>query len=416
MAHEPVDGRPIGLLVKIYPKLSETFILEEILGLERLGQRLHIFALEPPTDAIGHDAVARVRSPVTYLPRLAPATVPKLLAAHAALFAAGPLRYLATLRAALGRRGGLGDFVRAGWLTQRLRRAGIDHLHTHFISRPADVGELVARLGVPYSISAHAKDIYLSQPADLRRKLEAARFTVTCTEYNRRALAHRAPQAAIHRMYHGVDLERFHPRLRQPPVGAPLILAVGRLREKKGFDTLIDACRILRRQGVPFRCDIVGYGEEHAALERRIDEAGLFGQVMLAGKLPREAVIERYACASAFVQPSRIGHDGDRDGIPNVLLEAMAMQVAVVATCVSGIPELVRHEETGLLVEPDHAPALANAVGRLLGDTALRARLGEAGRRAVAAGFDNDRNLQLLRHLLENLDERSVPAPVAAPV
>jgi glycosyltransferase involved in cell wall biosynthesis len=414
MAQFPDDSRPVGLLVKTYPKLSETFILEEILGLERLGQRLHIFALEAPTDAVMHDAVARVQAPVSYLPRFAPGAVAQLLRAHATLFAAAPLRYLAALRFARRRRGGLADFVRAGWLAQRLRRAGIGHLHTHFISRPADIGEMVARLGVPFSISAHAKDIYLSAPADLRRKLHAARFTVTCTEYNRSALANHAPRAAIHRMYHGVDLGRFHPRLRAAAPGPPLILAVGRLREKKGFDTLIEACRLLHRRRVDFRCDIVGYGEEHTALERQIGEAGLFGRVVLAGKLPREAVIERYACASVFVQPSRIGHDGDRDGIPNVLLEAMAMQVAVVSTCVSGIPELVRHEDTGLLVEPDQAATLADAIARLLGDAALRARLGDAARRAVTAGFDNDRNLHLLRHLLENRDECPVTAPVPA--
>ncbi|NMG75569.1 glycosyltransferase [Aromatoleum diolicum] len=408
------DGRPIGLLVKIYPKLSETFILEEILGLERLGQRLHIFALAPPTDAIHHDAVARVRAPVSYLPMPALATAGQFLCAHARLFAAAPLRYLGALRAALARDGGLIDFLRAGWLTRRLQQAGIGHLHTHFISRPADIGELVSKLGLPFSISAHAKDIYLSDPADLARKLRQARFTVTCTEYNRHTLARHAPDAVLHRMYHGVDFERFSPRLREVPSDPPLILAVGRLREKKGFDTLIEAARILRDDGFAFRCEIVGYGEEHARLDGLIAAAGLRGQVVLAGKLPRDEVIARYAGATVFVQPSRIGQDGDRDGIPNVLLEAMAMQLAVISTIVSGIPELVRDEETGLLVDPDHPTALARAIRRLAGDPALRTRLGEAARAAVAEGFDNDRNLRLLRQLLENSDECPVSAPGSA--
>ena len=405
------DGRPIGLLVKIYPKLSETFILEEILGLERLGQRLHIFALAPPTDAIHHDAVARVRASVTYLPLPAPATAGRFLRAHLRLFAAAPLRYVRALRAALARDGGFTDFLRAGWLVRHLQRSGIGHLHTHFISRPADIGELVSRLGLPFSISAHAKDIYLSDPADLARKLRQARFTVTCTEYNRRTLARHAPDAVVQRMYHGVDLDRFSPRLREEPSDPPLILAVGRLREKKGFDTLIEAARLLRDAGVAFRCEIVGYGEEHARLDGLIDAAGLRGRVMLAGKLPRDEVIARYARATVFVQPSRIGQDGDRDGIPNVLLEAMAMQVAVISTVVSGIPELVRDGETGLLVEPDHPASLAQAIRRLLGDADLRARLGEAARAAVTEGFDNDRNLRLLRQLLENSDECTDFAP-----
>lgn len=399
------DGHPIGLLVKIYPKLSETFILEEILGLERLGLRLHIFALAQPTDAIHHDAVDRVRAPVTYLPMPSLASAGQFLCAHARLFASSPLRYLGALRAALQRADGVLDFLRAGWLTRRLQQHDITHLHTHFISRPADVAELVSRLGIPFSISAHAKDIYLSRPDDLRRKLGLARFTVTCTDYNRRTLLHDAPAAVVHRMYHGVDFERFNPALRAVPAGPPRILAVGRLRAKKGFDTLIDAARMLRDEGLAFSCEIVGYGDEAEALGARIEAAGLRDCVTLSGKLARDEVIARYARATVFVQPSRIGDDGDRDGIPNVLLEAMAMQVAVVSTRVSGIPELVRDEETGLLIEPDQPHALALAMLRLIDDAALSERLGKAARAAVLAGFDNDRNLRLLRELLENYDE-----------
>lgn len=415
MAKMHPQRRPVGVLVKIYPKLSETFILEELLGLERLGERLHVFALQPPTDAVSHDAVARVAAPVTYLPELRPRRFAAFAVAHLALAATAPLRYLSALRAAAGRAGGLADFLRAGWLVRALRRAGIGHLHTHFISRPADVAELVARLGIPFSISAHAKDIYLSPPADLRRKLSAARFTVTCTEYNRRTLATIAPDATIHRMYHGVDAVRFDPVLRRPDERPPLVLAVGRLREKKGFDTLVDACALLRSQGIAFRCEIVGYGDQHPALAARIARSGLEGTVALTGKLAREAVIERYARAAVFVQPSRVGQDGDRDGIPNVLLEAMAMALPVVSTPVSGIPELVDHDRTGLLVAPDRPAELAAAITRLLADPALGRRLAAAGRRAVQEDFDNDHNLGLLRGLLESPDECTSHADLAAP-
>jgi glycosyltransferase involved in cell wall biosynthesis len=394
--------RPLGVLVKIYPKLSETFILEELLGLERMGWALRLYALASATDAITHPAVARVRAPLVTLPVSMHGQVRVFASRHARLFGASPLRYLGAFAAAL-RRGvpGLHDFARAGWLAGQLRDDGVTHLHTHFISTPADVAELVARLtALPFSISAHAKDIYLSDPADLRRKLLAARFTVTCTEFNRRTLDAIAPQALVYRMHHGVDHTLFQPARRTAPPAVPLILSVGRLRAKKGLDTLIDACAMLHQRGRAFACEIVGYGEEQAALQARIERFGLTDRVRLAGKLAREQVIARYARAAVYVQPSRIAADGDRDGIPNVLLEAMAMGLPVVASSVSGIPELVGHGHNGLLVEPDDPQALADAIMQLLNEPQRCADLGCRARRTVTDHFDNDRNLRLLAELL----------------
>jgi len=411
-------GRPLGLLVKMFPKLSETFILEEILGLERLGVPLRLYALAAPTDAIAHPAVARVHAQVTLVPEPVHDRGREFAARHLRLFATAPLRYLRSLMAALIRgRGGVHDFAQAGWLAVQLRDDGIEHLHTHFISTPADVAELVSRLTtLPFSISAHAKDIYLSDPADLRRKLEAARFTVTCTEFNRRTLASIAPRARVHRMYHGVDQAQFHPRERAGIDAPAVILSVGRLREKKGLDTLIDACRVLRDRGQAFRCEIVGYGEEHDRLQARIAWLGLAGEVCLVGKLPREQVIECYARAAVYVQPSRIAADGDRDGIPNVLLEAMAMGLPVVASNVSGIPELVGDGHNGLLVEPDDPLALADAIARLLHQPRLCAELACHARETVTVSFDNDHNLKLLRRLLQDCRVSSVePLPADSP-
>lgn len=400
----------VGFLVKTWPKLSETFILEEVLGLERLGQELHIFALNAPTDAISHEAVARVRAPASCLGDTLRQGLSGVLSEHVRLIKAFPLRYVATVLRTLARPepGRRRDFLRGARLANELLDRRIDHLHAHFVSEPAAVAEIAAGLsGCGYSLSAHAKDIYLSGASVLRRKLNGARFTVTCTEYNRRHLEGIAPNATLCRMYHGIDLARFHPSLRREDGEVPLILAVGRLREKKGFATLIDACARLREAGQPFRCEIVGYGEEQASLEARIAEAGLQRHVALAGKLPREEVIERYARAAAFVLPSQLARDGDRDGIPNVLLEAMAMEVPVVSTSVSGIPELVRHGRNGLLVEPENPTRLAAAIAELLGDAPLRNRLGRAARETVAAAFDNERNLLLLRELLESCHERN---------
>lgn len=403
--------RPLGILVKIYPKLSETFILEEILGLERLGLALRLYSLAPATDAITHPAVARVRAPLTTVPPSIRSKLGEFAGRHTRLLVASPLRYLISLAAAVRRgRRGLVDFTRAGWLVEQLRIDGVEHLHTHFISTPADVAELASQLSaLPYSISAHAKDIYLSDPADLRRKLRSARFTVTCTEFNCKTLLDIAPTAQVHRMYHGVDHALFHPRSRAKPHLVPLILSVGRLREKKGLDTLIDACHLLRKQGQDFVCEIVGYGEEQARLQAQIERLGLEDRVHLVGKLAREEVIKRYERAVVYVQPSRIAADGDRDGIPNVLLEAMSMALPVVASDVSGIPELVGHDLNGLLVKPGDPEALAVAITQLLNDPARCTALGCRARETVTKSFDNDRNLWLLCDLLN-----SQPAPVGA--
>jgi len=395
--------RPLGLLVKTWPKLSETFILEEVLGLERRAVPLRLYALAPPADAVAHSAVARVRAPVACVPAPMLRRTREFAVRHVQLAAAAPLAYLRTLVFAW-RRGarGVTDFLRAGWLAGQLRADGVRHLHTHFISEPADVAELVSRLtALPFSISAHAKDIYLADPVALRRKLRAAAFTVTCTELNRRTLAAIAPEANVHRMYHGIDHDVFHPGRREGATDVPLILAVGRLRAKKGFDTLIDACALLHARGLSFRCEIVGYGEEREHLLQRVAEARLAELVTLPGKLAREQVIDRYARAAVFVQPSRIAADGDRDGIPNVLLEAMAMSVPVIATGVSGIPELVSHAQNGLLIEPDAAGALAQAIAQLLERPHFARELGAAARATVTEWFDNDHNLKLLTQLLE---------------
>lgn len=392
---------PLAMLVKTWPKLSETFILEEVLGLERAGVALRLYALAPPSDEIHHPVVATVRAPLVLVPPPAARHAAGYLARHLAVAMAGPLRYLRAFSAAW-RGGTLAEFLRGGWLAAQLARDGVAHLHAHFISTPAEVAAAASAItGLPFSISAHAKDIYTSRGGDLRRRLLAARFTVTCTEANRRALAALAPEAHIQRMYHGIDSSQFHPDRRAPASGLPLVLAVGRLRAKKGLDTLIDACHLLRSRGLAFSCQIVGYGEEQGRLQAQIAERGLTGHVQLLGKLAREQVIARYAQASVFVQPSRITADGDRDGIPNVLLEAMAMALPVVATRVSGIPEVVRHHESGLLVQADDAAALADAIGWAIEHPLPAAALGRRARRVVTEAFDNDLNLQLLTRLLE---------------
>jgi glycosyltransferase involved in cell wall biosynthesis len=395
---------PIGFLVKVFPKVSETFILGEILGLEHCHLPILVFSLNRPTEHVEQ----RVRAPVIYIPRAEGCEALQVLKAHLTLILRRPRRYLSALAFAWSRPEGgtLMDFVLAGSLAEQMKRLGIVHLHAHYASQPAAVAELVERLtGIPFSISAHAKDIYLSQPESLRRKLARARFTVTCTQYNKEYLDQVTDhRAVIYRMYHGINLDRFRrgsetaARLRNGL--APLVLTVGRLREKKGLPVLIEACRRLREAGMTLCCQIVGYGPEQARLQALVAQWGLGDRVQFLGKLGQDEVIQRYLAADIFVLPCQVASDGDRDGIPNVLLEAMALELPVISTTVSGIPEVIRHGENGLLVPPGDAPALAAAIQSLIDQPVLGARLGRAARLTVAKQFSHAANLQLLYDLL----------------
>lgn len=400
----------IGFLVKTYPKLSETFILGEILGLEEKSLRISVYSTQRPTDELIHADIARVKAPVSYLPESLGDRLPETVLAHLRVFACHPLRYLATLCSVVVHRETQGgwNFIRAGWLAARLGKDGVAHLHAHFACIPAAIAELTKRLsGISYSISAHAKDIYLSEPRSLARRLAGATFTVTCTEHNREYLASLAPAGArVYRMYHGIDARQFSPSASQS-AATPVLLSVGRLREKKGLDVLVEACARLRDTGRDFQCRIIGYGPEEQRLREQVERAGLSDRVRLLGKLTRDEVIEHYRQATAFVLPCRVLADGDRDGIPNVLLEAMAMELPVVSTSVSGIPEAVAHERNGLLVPPGDAAAIAAAVQRILDDPLLAGGLGRAGRATVLEHFST-RNLQLLMRLFPCRSEQGL--------
>jgi glycosyltransferase involved in cell wall biosynthesis len=398
-------------LVKIFPKVTETFILGEILDLERRGLPLIVLSLRQPTDSVFHAATKLVRAPIVNVPSFAWPQSMRVAAAHLGVLIRNPFRYLRTaafvMRRAEGHR--LREFAQAGCLASIVQASGIGHLHAHFASEPVGVAELASRLsGITYSISAHAKDIYLTSRASLRRKMRAARFTVTCTEYNRRYLADLAgPDAAVMRVYHGIDLERF--RAADPPAdspgkdSAPLVLSVGRLREKKGFALLIEACRRLRDDGVAIRCQIVGYGPERDRLRQLIADADLSDVVHLTGKRTHEQLIPLFRAAAMFVLPCQITADGDRDGVPNAMLEAMAMELPVICSDVSGIPEVVMHNENGLLVPPGDPKILADKIRMLIERPEERSRLGKAGRRTVSEMFCGDQNLEPVVQLLSAL-------------
>ena len=393
-------SRPrVAYLVKMYPRFSETFILSELLELERQGVELHVFALKRPDDGIAHADVARLRAPVTYLPQ----SLPGLLWAQRRALRRTPLRVLSQLIAAVrkGRLASAKHVLQAGAIAPRLVGGGYEHLHAHFASGATSVALHASRLtGIPYSFTAHAKDIFLDsvRPNDLARKLARARFAVTVSDYNVRRLQEFANGTPVVRIYNGLELTCFAPK-RGPRERPPLVLAVGRLIEKKGFDDLVRACSLLATAGVDFRCDIVGKGSLEHDLRALVKQLGLTGRVRLVGPLPREQLVDLYPRGAVLAAPCVVGGDGNRDGLPTVLIEAMAMGVPVVATPVTGIPELVEDGVTGLLVPERDPSALARAIERLLGNEYLARRLAAAARRRIEESFDLQQNVAQLRRL-----------------
>jgi glycosyltransferase involved in cell wall biosynthesis len=401
-----VPERPIAYILKMFPRFSETFILNELLELERQGVALRIFSLREPDDGIVHAEVGQVRGAVTYV-RLG--QVPAVVRAHASVFRRAPLRYVRALASALRprRRSSLRHFLKAGVIADHVQRESLSHLHAHFASTAASVALHVHRLTrVPYSFTAHAKDIYRNDLDldHLRTKLDEARFAVTVSDYNRDHLTRLGGDEVV-RIYNGLDLRRFVANGATPD-DPPLVLAVGRLVEKKGFDVLIEACSLLRAAGVRFRCVIVGKGELKGDLRQLIAAHELEQHVELAGPLPREQLVDLFPRASVLAAPCVVGGDGNRDGLPTVLTEALALKVPVVATPVTGIPELVEDGRTGLIVPERDAAALAAAIRRLIEEPETARRLAAAGRARVEQNFDLRANVRELRALFEGAAAR----------
>lgn len=398
---QPDIPTKIAYVLKMYPRFSETFILNEILELERQGVQVHIFSLKKPDDGRFHADLARVKAPVTYVPEQLRVAPEAFLLAHREVASWNSARYRRLLWRTLGRRrgGALRRLSQAAYIAPILRREGITHVHAHFASSATSVASYLHRLaGFSYSFTAHAKDIYHDDvnPRTVARKIEASRFTVTVSDYNRAFLGELGAAERLARIYNGLDLEQFRlngTRQDDPP----LVLGVGRLVEKKGFDDLVRACAILRDSGLDFRCRIVGKGDQAPMLRTLIDSLDLADRVELAGPLPREALLGLYPRASAFAAPCVVAADGNRDGLPTVLIEAMALGVPVVATPVTGIPELVEHAHTGLLVPERDPAALAAAIHRLLVDREAAAQMAAAARLRVEREFDLRTNVAALR-------------------
>jgi glycosyltransferase involved in cell wall biosynthesis len=403
-----VSGRPVlGLILKGYPRISETFISNEIYLLERRGLPIHIFSMRRPREDFTHGSVTRIQAPVDYLPSTMAGNLHRLVGPNLKTLLRRPKRYGRAIRLAWRRykrnrkTATFKHLLQAGYLVGKLLPgSGVTRWHAHFAHSPTSVAMFASILsGLPFGFTAHAKDIYTSHPDQLAEKIEAADLVVTCTEYNRRHLAELASGAStpIHSVYHGIDLDLFaappDDRAPQPPYR---LMTVARLTEKKGLPTVLQAVRRLVDQGLDVRHLLIGDGDDREAVLGLIDRLGLGEVVHWGGTMPHEAVVEHFRQTDAFVLGCQIAGNGDRDGIPNVLVESMSMGVPVVATDVSAIPELVDHESSGLLVPPHRPDLLADALVRALTDHELRSRIVPAAREKVRRSFDNRRNVDHL--------------------
>lgn len=416
--------RPVAVMLSRFPTVSETFVLREIDELERQGQPLRLVPLlrdDPPT--VHEEAEPWIRRAL-FTPFLSPA----ILTANLRMFGRGPARYLWLIgRLAAGTATSpdflvrtLAFFPKSVYLAERLEREGIRHVHAHFATHPATAALVASVLtDLTFSITAHAHDIQVNQEL-LEEKLHRARFVRTISEFNRRFLRERYPDVDPEKLrviHVGIEPERYgaggrrEPGAGGEPGGAdpepPLLLAVGSLKPYKGFPVLLDACARLRSAGISFRCVIAGGGPLREALEERIARHGLEEHVSLLGPVPQRRVPRLLSRASAFVLPSVVQPDGQTEGIPVALMEAMAAGLPVVTSRLSGIPELVEDGVHGRLTEPGDPDALARAVADLLEGPDRAEEMGRAGRERVRREFALE---PCTAALLEALDAEN-PAP-----
>lgn len=391
----------MAILVKRFPRLSETFILHEFLELRRQGLDVDLYAIMDPQERHSQPEAVALLPEVTYLQ-------PGSAAGEAGRVWRTARRHpWGTLKAALWAfsrrtRPALRNLVHAMVLVDHLDRRGPYHLHAHFLHSPAAIAFIARRIsGQAYSVTGHAKDIYTTLPENLAMRCRDARFVTTCTGANREHLiaVTGLPPSKIHLCHHGVAVDLFPGDTSRPVPGR--IVTVGRLVPKKGFDVLIRAAGILHRRGIDFELRVVGGGDLKDKLQALTVAEGVAAKVTFVGSCSQAEVAGELEAAEIFALTPVVTADGDRDGIPNVILEAMATGVPVVASAVSGIPEVIVDGRTGRLAAEGDAPAVAEALADLLFDSDQRRRLGAAGRKLVRDSWQWEQAVRPLADLLQ---------------
>jgi glycosyltransferase involved in cell wall biosynthesis len=396
----PAQQRPssqpkVAYIMSRFPKLSETFVLYEMLALQSQGVGVEVFPLHNERAGVVHPEAQQFVERAYYSPIVSG----PILKAQWRNLRARPSAYLGSwwevLRGTFGSAnymlGGLGIIPMATQFADTMTKLGVGHIHAHFANHPTVAALVVHRLtGIPFSFTVHAHDLYVDQHM-LEHKVRAAAFVVAISKYNKEFIVRHCGEDVrdkIHVVHCGVDTRLFQPRQQESGSGPFTIVCVGSLEEKKGQTYLVEACRLLKGRGLDIVCHLIGDGQSRAALEQQIQAAGLSGLVRLEGGQPRDQVVRMLRQADVVALPSIITKTGKMEGIPVALMEPLACEVPVVSTRISGIPELVEDGVTGLLVPPQDPTALADALERLARDPELGRRMGRAGRAKVLSEFD----------------------------
>jgi colanic acid/amylovoran biosynthesis glycosyltransferase len=414
---DPMSGGEVVYLLFRFPNLTETFVAEEIRHVQKLGTKVRLFSLLRPRKELVHPVSAELLPLVRYAPEL---YSPSILWAQLHFLLKTPTKYLGALGVLLGepvssfslviRR--LVIFFKAVWIARQLEHSSVQLVHTHFAWLSAAACMVVHHLlGLPFTATAHAFDIYSPRNDLLRLTARSANRLVTISEYNKQAILDLLAKtngkraAPIDVIHCGIDLSSFRPSGEKAASSAFEIVSVGRMIETKGHEYLIQACALLNARGFDFRCTVVGGGYRKPSLEALVRELCLEDRVHLVGTRSQSWVRDRLAQSDMFALACVVAGAGERDGIPVSIMEALAMELPVVSTPVSGIPELIQHEHTGLLVPERDADALAGAIARLIGDEDLRRRLARNGRALVQREYDISQTARQMVELFKRVNQ-----------
>jgi glycosyltransferase involved in cell wall biosynthesis len=412
----------VAYILHRFPYLTETFIMREMYWLRAQGVELEIFSLLPPKHSLIH-AEARELLPYAHY---SPFWSWDILKAQLHFLRRSPGRYLRALAKAMWQTYRepkvlmlvLGLFPKSVYIARRMEALQVEHVHAHFVWLEGITAGIANDLiGVTFSIHPHAFGLFSRNQRDVRCELENASQVISVSSYHRNYIAKLCPKispAQVEIVYYGIDPTYFRPAPHQPAASGPVrILSVGRLVEKKGYEYLIDACALLAKREIAFECQIVGDGFLSEALQARIIRHGLHERVTLLGALGQTQILELYQQSDIFALPCVRARDGDQDGLPNVLIEAMACELPVVTTPLTGIPDLVDDGENGFLVKERDVTSLAKALEKLVADEPLRRQLGQQGRQKVLAEFQIEPNAAKMAAIFRRVSRQYQPGTYA---
>jgi colanic acid/amylovoran biosynthesis glycosyltransferase len=407
------DSKTIIYIVSYFPSTSQTFVLREIKQLREMGYSIKIIAMRESDKEIKHKDSDLFINDVFYIPDIGKnkRNLFRLLLNNLPLIFSRPTRYGVALGRAIKTKSPrvMLDLLRAGWVVSKNKIDYELHLHAHFAHNPTNIAYFIHLLnGNNFSFTSHAVDLYVS-PKLIKEKLLASSFAITISEFNVQFLRERYGQEAVKRLHIvrcGIEKDQVNKIIRKKKAELKKekisILSIGRMVEKKGFDVLIDALDLLNHRGYDFECHIIGGGELKEELIQQVKDKGLSQRVDFFGAKSSDEIQAEFANADIFILPCKMTSNGDMDGIPVVLMEAIANTVPVISTRLSGIPELVINGKTGLLAEPNNPSSLVDQMELLITKSELREKLTNQALKHLINEFLLEENVTKLANLMKS--------------